>query len=94
MLFIFLIKSENVSEKIVEIKIYFENTDSFTSGAVINLYNRLGETDIYVPREWSVKEDITNNLGDVSYYEKGDANGPTLVLTGHNELGAVSVKFI
>ena len=85
---------EYIHNELGELKIYFENTDSFTSGAVINLYNRLGATDIYVPREWNVKENITNNLGDVSSYEKGDPEGPTLILSGHNELGAVSVKFI
>ncbi|MBP3333399.1 MAG: hypothetical protein J6M35_05060 [Clostridia bacterium] len=77
-----------------EYSVHFENTDQFTSGATINVYNKLGEVVIYVPREWTVKESIDNNLGDVSYSGSGSENGPVLVLSGSNELGEISIKFI
>lgn len=77
-----------------EYTVHFENTERFTSGAVLNVYNKLGEVIIYVPSEWHVNENINSKLGDISYSGKGDENGPTLVLNGSNDLGDISIKFI
>lgn len=83
-----------IYNKLGEYTVHFENTDRFTSGAVLNVYNRLGEVIIYVPSEWNVNENIDSKFGDISYSGKGDENGPTLVLNGSNDLGGISIKFI
>ncbi len=77
-----------------EYTVHFENTEHFTGGALLNVYNKLGSVVIYVPREWNINEHIDNNLGDVSYSGQSDENGPTLILSGSNELGEIQIKFI
>lgn len=83
-----------IYNRLGEYTVHFENTEQFTGCGLLNIYNKLGSIVIYVPREWKVDEKIDNNLGDISYSGKGDENGPTLILTGCNELGTVSVNFI
>ena len=77
-----------------EFTVHFENTDQFTSGAILSFHNKLGEITVYVPSNWNVREDIDNNLGGVSYSGNGDVNGPTLVITGDNALGEISIKYV
>jgi predicted membrane protein len=85
---------EYISNTLGEIVIHFENEASFTSGAVLNIENKLGEVVVYVPEQWNVKLNISSKLGDVEQKGKGNADGPTLVINGTNELGDVVVMFI
>ena len=77
-----------------DLNIYFENTDSFVSGARLNVYNRLGQTVIYVPREWTVKNNIVSNLANIDVEDHGDSYGPVLIIDGENNLGNIEINYI
>ena len=49
---------------------------------------------VYVPEQWNVKLNITSKLGEVVQKGKGNADGPTLVINGTNELGEIVIMFI
>lgn len=85
---------EHIINNLGETVIHFENEASFTSGAVLHIENKLGETVIYVPEQWNVKLNITSKLGGVEQKGKGNADGPTLVINGTNELGEIVIMFI
>ena len=85
---------EYLSNNLGETVIHFENEASFTSGAVLNIENKLGEVVVYVPQQWNVKLNISSKLGDVEQKGKGSADGPTLVINGTNELGEIVIMFI
>ena len=85
---------EDVHNYLGELNIYFENTDSFVSGARLNVYNRLGETVIYVPREWTVKNNIVSNLANTDVEGHGDSYGSVLIIDGENNLGNIEINFI
>lgn len=85
---------EHIINNLGETVIHFENEANFTSGAVLHIENKLGETVVYVPEQWNVKLNITSKLGNVVQKGKGNADGPTLVINGTNELGEVVIMFI
>jgi predicted membrane protein len=85
---------EHIINNLGETVIHFENEANFTSGAVLHIENKLGETVVYVPEQWNVKLNITSKLGGVVQKGKGNADGPTLVINGTNELGEVVIMFI
>ena len=85
---------EYLSNNLGETVIHFENEASFTSGAILNIENKLGEVVVYVPEQWNVKLNISSKLGDVEQKGKGSADGPTLVINGTNELGDIVIMFI
>ena len=85
---------EYLSNNLGETVIHFENEASFTSGAILNIENKLGEVVVYVPEQWNVKLNISSKLGDVEQKGKGSADGPTLVINGTNELGEIVIMFI
>ena len=85
---------EHIINNLGETVIHFENEASFTSGAVLHIENKLGETVVYVPEQWNVKLNITSKLGEVVQKGKGNADGPTLVINGTNELGEIVIMFI
>lgn len=85
---------EHIINNLGETVIHFENEASFTSGAVLHIENKLGETVVYVPEQWNVKLNITSKLGGVEQKGKGNADGPTLVINGTNELGEIVIMFI
>ena len=85
---------EHIVNNLGETVIHFENEASFTSGAILNIENKLGEVVVYVPEQWNVKLNISSKLGDVEQKGKGSADGPTLVINGTNELGDIVIMFI
>ena len=85
---------EHIVNNLGETVIHFENEASFTSGAILNIENKLGEVVVYVPQQWNVKLNISSKLGDVEQKGKGSADGPTLVINGTKELGDIVIMVI
>lgn len=72
--------------------IRFENADAYIGGGLLRIENNLGSITIYVPAEWNVDCQIENNLGSVQNRSEGGGKGPSLMIAGENNLGAVTVQ--
>lgn len=63
--------------------------------ATLNVFCMLGGIEISVPRNWNVRSKVSPILGgiDGKALKSGDADGPTLIITGDVILGGVDVKY-
>ena len=77
------------------LKIYFNNSIMNVPQSSLNIDNNFAGMEIYVPKEWTVSDHITNTLGGVT--EKGihqpDGNF-TLYLYGENNFGGIDIIYI
>lgn len=85
---------ENISNRLGETVVHFENEDEYTGGGVLNVDNKLGETVIYVSSRWNVRINVVSHLGATEQVGHGDKDGPTLTINGNNALGEVLIKFV
>lgn len=85
---------ENISNRLGETVVHFENEDEYTGGGVLNVDNKLGETVIYVSSRWNVRINVVSHLGTTEQVGHGDKDGPTLTINGNNALGEVLIKFV
>lgn len=85
---------ENISNRLGETVVHFENEDEYTGGGVLNVDNKLGETVIYVSSRWNVRVNVVSHLGATEQVGHGDKDGPTLTINGNNALGEVLIKFV
>ncbi len=73
--------------------IFFENTEKYEGGGVLDIENNLGTVVVNVPSDWNVIVNIDNSLGSVSE-PKPYPGGPTLTFKGDNNLGSISFKTV
>ena len=70
----------------------FENSDSYCGGGKLHIENNMGSTTILLPSDWQLVCRIENNLGNVkNEFGKGGV-GPTITVTGENNMGSVLIK--
>ena len=74
--------------------VHFENPEAYTSGGHLRVENNLGRMIIYVPASWRLIVDIESNLGSTVWPSNREEDGPTLKITGENNLGSIEVKKI
>ena len=71
--------------------IKFENTDAYIGSGLLRVENNLGSTVIEVPAKWKLDCQFENNLGSVQNHHKG-GDGPSLMISGENNLGSVVIR--
>ncbi len=86
-------KYEEIENDLGTCTVFFENTDKYEGGAVLDIDNDLGSVIINVPENWHVIVKIDNSLGSIQV-PKTNATGPSLILTGDNDLGSVVIKTV
>lgn len=72
--------------------IKFENTDAYIGGGLLRVENNLGSTVIDVPARWSLDCQFENNLGSVQNHHNKGGDGPSLMISGENNLGSVVIR--
>lgn len=78
-----------------ELKVYFDNAVMQGSDAVVQVKNSFGETDLYVPKTWTVDLDLNSFCGDVSEKGHPEPDGRhRLHVDGSNSFGEVCVIYI
>lgn len=87
-------KYESIENNLGSYNVFFENTDKYEGGGVLEIENNLGSMTINVPSSWKVDMEIDNSLGGSSKPSGENADGPTLKIRGENNLGGVSVKYV
>ncbi|MBR2933878.1 MAG: hypothetical protein IKC33_06160 [Clostridia bacterium] len=80
--------------KLGSTEVYFTNTDNFKGTAKLMVVNKMGNVEIFVPRDWVVSLDVVNNLGNVDCEKSPKANpNKRLVITGYNKFGNIEVTY-
>lgn len=78
-----------------ECSIYFDAAKLKTDSASINVDVSMGNVNIYVPKNWQLKNNISSFIGTVSVRGKRDNETVAYVeLNGSVNLGSVTVHFI
>lgn len=78
-----------------EMKVYFDNALMQQETATIDVSNSFGETQIFLPKEWKVENQISSMLGSVSEQNMHQpAGGHTVILTGSLSMGEVQIIYI
>lgn len=78
-----------------EMKVYFDNAMMQQETATIDVSNSFGETQIFLPKEWKVENQISSMLGSVSEQNMHQpSEGHTVILTGSVSMGEVQIIYI
>ena len=86
--------TENVENNMGACTVHFENADRYTGGGVLNVENNMGSVTVCVPKGWHVVSKIDTNMANTSIPSSGDPNGPTVTITGENNMGSLRVEFV
>ena len=74
--------------------VHFTGTESYTGGGVLNIENNMGSVLVRVPSAWKIRSNMENNMGSVTIPENDVQDGPTLTLTGENNMGSLKIEYI
>lgn len=91
------LKSGQFSVSFGELAVFFDRTLLNPDGAEIFLDCSFGDIKLFVPRNWLVIDHIRTGLGSVENdgrMSHPDENAPRLTLTGHVQLGDISIHYI
>jgi hypothetical protein len=85
---------ESVENDLGSYTVFFENTDKYEGGGVLEIENNLGAMTINVPSSWHIIMQIDNSLGASSRPSEDNPDGPVITIKGENNLGSVAVKYV
>ena len=77
-----------------ESSIYFDEVKLVGGEAQIHVTNRFGELNLYLPKEWSVTNNIYYTLANVKECGKHSEDGPKVVLSGNTSFGEIKIIYI
>lgn len=75
--------------------VYFDNAIIQAPTATVNVINHFGETQLFIPKEWKVINNIEHSFGNVD--ERGRCEGSsncTLILNGEANFGEIEIHYI
>ncbi len=77
------------------LKVYFDGAQLHPDGAVVNVSASFAGAELYIPKTWNVKDNISVTLGGVSEKTRRvGGDGPTLTLTGSVSFAGVEIIYI
>lgn len=85
---------QRVHNRLGSLEVRFVNVDSYSGEATLTVTNKLGSTEIYVPRGWRIKSTIDLSLGSVDdgCDENPEGDAPVLNVVITNKLGSVEIN--
>lgn len=86
--------SEEIENNMGSCIVHFTGTESYTGGGVLNIENNMGSVLVRVPSAWKIRSNMENNMGSVTIPENNVQDGPTLTLTGENNMGSLKIEYI
>lgn len=72
--------------------ICFENAEEYSGGGLLNVENNMGSMVIIIPADWKLDCQIENNIGAIKNECGIGGKGPSLTVTGENNMGSVLIK--
>lgn len=96
------VHSENLQggqfiSKLGVLDVYFDQVKLSSDGATLYIDCNLGSINLYIPKDWSLVENINSYLGEVSYHNdhaSTSGNAPKVTITGKVVLGDVKIFYI
>ncbi len=85
-------REQSVENNLSSTTVQFENADRYGGGSLLHIENNLGSTVILLPQDWKLDCQIENNLGSIKNELKTGGNGPSVTITGENNLGTVVIR--
>lgn len=86
------LKEADLNCTLGDLSVYFMG-GKLENDVMVNVYCKLGNIDLYFPRDWRVVNNINVSLGDVDVRGGGSNDGYTVYLNGNVSLGNVDVYF-
>ena len=84
-------KHEVIKNSFGGCEVYFNNTDAYEGGGVLEIENSFGAVEVHVPAEFNVLDGITTEFASVEIEGKCNPDGKTLTIKGHTKFGAVEI---
>lgn len=89
------LESGNFNCSFGELKVYFDQARLSPNGAQVQVDCSFGSTELYIPREWNVVNNLSSSLGAMNEnYRGAQGTGPALVLTGGVSLGNIQIFYV
>ena len=91
------LKRANLSCSFGALKVFFDNASLSPEGAVINLNASFSGVELYIPKEWKVKNSIECFLGGVDEKHRSVCvakDSPALILTGQVKFSGVEIYYV
>lgn len=77
------------------LKVFFDHTQVNGDSAEIYVDNSFGETELYIPRDWNVKLEVSATFGDVEeIHRTTNAGFPVVTIKGHVSFGECKIYYI
>lgn len=77
------------------LKVFFDQVQLAQEGAIVDLSCSFGSIELYIPRAWTVVDNISSSLGGVSYANANHPEpGQRLTLTGSVSLGGIEIVYV
>jgi len=88
------LESADLSCNFGSLEVYFDNATISPNGADVDVSCNFGAVELYVPKDWTVKGDLSAKLGsaEVGGMRKQPVDGPELRLNGSVSFGAIEVN--
>lgn len=75
--------------------IYFDNAVVQGGTAYVNVENNFGETNLYVPKEWKVRENIDRSFGSVNEKGRNEGSSSTMLyINGDINFGVINIIYV
>lgn len=86
------IKKSYIKNRLGETVVYYQNTDiaSPDEPLTLEINNLMGETDVHVPADWVVTNNMQCVMGEV-YIRPNTGDGIKLTVTGSNKMGETNI---
>lgn len=88
-------KSAKIENNFGTLTVYFDNAIVQTGTASVLIENNFGETNLYIPKEWRVENNLDRAFGSVQEKGRREETGTTtLYLNGNAAFGAIIIYYI
>lgn len=79
-----------------KMNVYFDQVQLSPDGAEVYLDCSFGELDVYLPRNWQVKDKLQASLGTIENPSRSftDVSGPQITLNGEARFGTIKIHYV
>lgn len=84
-------KHESLNNSFGACEVYFQNADLYDGDCVLEIENKFGAIEIYVPSDWEVVCDVKSVFGATEQSGGVASGGKVLTIKGFNRFGAVEI---
>lgn len=88
------LRTVNINSSMGEVNVYLDAAKAAGDTVTVNINASMSEVALYIPLSWRVDDQLETSLGGVEINGSSTGDGPTLVLTGHSNLGDVEVNYV